>query len=99
MTSSSHTPNLKRITRIMKALANENRLALYLSIREAQMLTVDRAPCFVNEIAADLRIGPPTVSHHLKELERADLIITERIGKRVAARLNEGTANLVKGIL
>ena len=83
----------------MKALANENRLQLYLAIREATELKVDGPTCFTQDIAASLRIGAPTVSHHLKELERADLISTERIGKQLAARINPDTAALVRDLL
>ena len=90
---------LRRLTRVMKALANENRLRLYLAIREATELKIDGPTCFTQDIAAGLRIGAPTVSHHLKELERADLIHTERVGKQLAARVNPATAELVKGIL
>ena len=36
-------------------------------------------------------IGAPTISHHLKELSNADLIITERKGKLLVAQINERT--------
>ena len=92
-------PDLKALTRIFKALANENRLQLYLAIREHQEMTVDGPTCFTQNIVANLRIGAPTISHHLKELERADLITTERIGKQLAARIVPATAERIKHLL
>lgn len=91
--------DLKQLTRILKALGNENRLRLYLAIREQQELTMDGPSCFTQDIAATLRIGAPTISHHLKELERAGLISTERIGKQLAARIIPETAERLKAIL
>ena len=91
--------DLKQLTRILKALGNENRLRLYLAIREQQELHVDRPACFTQDIAASLRIGAPTISHHLKELERSGLIATERVGKQLAARIVPETAEQLKAIL
>ena len=91
--------DIKRLSRILKALANENRLQLYLAIREAHTLTVAPPTCFAYALAADLGIGAPTVSHHLKELERADLIVTRRVGKQVAADINPETVQLVRQLL
>ena len=90
---------LKRVTRILKALGHENRLTLYLAICDAAELTVDGGDCRIADVAADLRIGAPTVSHHLKELERADLITTERDGRHVTARVVPATAELIKALL
>ena len=92
-------PDIRRVTQILKALASENRLRLYLAIREAEQLSVEGAKCFTSDIAARLKIGAPTVSHHLKELERAGLIRTEREGKRITATLDPSTAALVKDLL
>jgi DNA-binding transcriptional ArsR family regulator len=46
-----------------------------------------------------LNIGAPTISHHLKELTNADLIVTERRGKFVIARINQETMQQVKQAL
>ena len=45
--------------------------------------------CFIYDLIKNLNIGTPTISHHLKELSNADLIITERRGKNIVAKLNE----------
>lgn len=85
------TPDIKRLTRIMKALANEHRLELYFQISEQERLAVPRSECFVSDIAAKMRIGAPTISHHVKELEMADLIITQKVGKQITASINSQT--------
>ena len=83
-----------KLAMIMKALSHPNRLELLLEIAAAAEET--RYPagsaaceCFVWEAVKRLKIGAPTVSHHLKELSRAGLIVTERRGKFLVARLNE----------
>lgn len=38
-----------------------------------------------------LKLGAPTISHHMKELENAGLITTERKGKYLSARVNPDT--------
>jgi DNA-binding transcriptional ArsR family regulator len=43
-------------------------------------------------------IGAPTISHHIKELVNADLIITEKRGKFLVARVNTGTWNEISHI-
>ena len=93
------SPELKAMTRIMKALASEKRLELYLAIRAANRLELPTEPCFVYEIAGSLGITAPTLSHHLRELERAGLIVTQRHGKQVAATVSSSTVELVKQFL
>ncbi len=41
----------------------------------------------------------PTISHHLKELANADLIITEKRGKFLVARVNRDTLAEVEQVL
>ena len=84
-------PDLRRLTRILKALANEHRLDLYLQIWQQQQLAVPRSECFVSDIAAKMKIGAPTISHHIKELESAGLIITQKVGKQVTAAADPTT--------
>ena len=85
------SPDLKRLTRILKALANEHRLDLYFQIWEQQQLAVPRSACFVSDIAARMRIGAPTISHHIKELEAAGLIVTQKVGKQLTASVDPAT--------
>ncbi len=90
----------KQIARVMKALSNPNRLKLYLEIaRQHEASFQSGCECYIADIMNTLQIGAPTVSHHLKELANAELIITERKGKYVIARINEETVGRVREIL
>jgi DNA-binding transcriptional ArsR family regulator len=84
------TPN-KRLTRILKALANEHRLDLYLQIRQQERMAMPRSECFVSDLAAKMKIGAPTISHHVKELESAGLITTQKVGKQITASADAET--------
>jgi ArsR family transcriptional regulator len=53
----------------------------------------------LTDIIGSLKIGAPTISHHLKELANADLIITERKGKYLVARINAQTVNEIMDML
>lgn len=55
--------------------------------------------CFVHKISEKFNIGAPTISHHLKELENADLIITRREGKQLTAQINKDTFKVIKDLL
>ena len=80
---------IKGLAKIFKALSHPNRLELFLQILDSQRGGYEaERPCFVSELMSALNIGAPTVSHHLKELENAGLITTEKRGKRVIARLD-----------
>jgi len=83
--------DIKRITKIFKALSNENRLELFLEILKIneKSFEAECAECFVTDIMGTLNIGAPTVSHHMKELTNAGLVTTERKGKFLTAKIND----------
>lgn len=82
--------DMKKMTKIFKALSNENRLEIYLQIMKNSEQSYDaKCECFISEILDALKIGAPTISHHLKELSNADLIFMEKRGKFLVARVNE----------
>lgn len=88
------------MAKVLKALSHPNRLELYLEIAnksEARFETGEE--CFIGEVIGSLRIGAPTISHHLKELSNAGLITTERRGKYLTVRLNRATIDEVNQIL
>jgi ArsR family transcriptional regulator len=73
--SKSATLSSARRTAILKALADPNRFAL--------LERIARSSCELgcSDIRSTLRISPATLSHHLKELEAAGLILVRREGK------------------
>lgn len=85
----------------MKALSNPNRLELYMEIARAheQGFRAGSHECYICDIMSCLQVGAPTVSHHLKELENAGLIVTERRGKFLVAKIDEETLQEVQAVL
>ena len=75
----------------MKALSHPNRFELFMEISKKSQNSYKGEDCFIYDIMEKFKIGAPTISHHLKELSNADLIITERKGKLLVARINEQT--------
>lgn len=75
---------------MFKALGNPNRLALFrrmLACCPAGTVCPVQGELSVSELAEGLQIAPSTLSHHLKELNRAGLVSMERRGKRVFCRI------------
>ncbi|MCU0843710.1 MAG: helix-turn-helix domain-containing protein [Spirochaetes bacterium] len=75
----------KAIVAAMKALSNENRLAIFELIRSGHGKgRLDRdnrlAIC---EVASNFKMALSTISHHVKELRRAGLIKCERDGQNI----------------
>ena len=83
--------DIKRTTKIFKALSNENRLELFLEILKIneKLFETEDTKCFITDIMGTLSIGAPKVSHHMKELTNAGLVITERKGKFLTAKIND----------
>jgi ArsR family transcriptional regulator len=83
----------KGLSRVFKALGDENRLAIFQLLRERCAggceVSEDGADRTVTEIAKEFDLALSTVSHHLKELRNADLVICEKHGKQVYCRVNE----------
>jgi DNA-binding transcriptional ArsR family regulator len=83
-----------KLAKVLKALSHPKRLELYFKIaeqNEADFETGCECECFVTEMINSLKLGAPTISHHLKELENAGLITTERKGKYLSAKIKEET--------
>ncbi len=62
------------VARVLKALADETRLALFVRIASSPS-----AVC-VCDLVEGVPVGQPTVSHHLKVLREAGLVTAERRG-------------------
>ncbi len=77
---------VKRLSKAFKALANPNRLQLFLNLLEESRLDLAKGrvhDCFLASLLDNLNVGAPTVSHHVKELENAGLIDTYKDGKQL----------------
>ncbi len=72
---------LKKITRILKALADENRIRILYLLSERKNLCV----CEIREI---IGLSQPTISSHLKLLESNELITFNKDGKWVNYSMN-----------
>lgn len=90
----------KKVIKAMKALSNKNRFEIFMVIYKSNKeANFEKEECFVYDIIDKLNIGAPTISHHLKELSNADLIITERRGKQIVATINKETVKGLSDIL
>lgn len=73
---------------MFKALSNPHRLALFSRLMTCcepgtKCSTTDAVRFCVGELGEGLNIAPSTLSHHLKELNRAGLVSMERRGKQI----------------
>ena len=93
---SKYRINIERDAERFKALSNPHRLALF------QRMTRCCAPgtvcdigqasqLSVGQLGEGLDIAPSTLSHHLKELNRAGLVQMERRGKQVVCWVEAAT--------
>lgn len=82
-----------------RALGHPHRLAIVRELRERALAccqsdrvedcALDPASCNVGALARAVPCAPSTLSHHLKELERAGLIERSRHGREILCRVNE----------
>jgi DNA-binding transcriptional ArsR family regulator len=80
------------LAKVLKALSHPKRLELYFKIAEQNQADFETGcECFVTDMINLLKLGAPTISHHIKELENAGLIRTERKGKYLSASINAET--------
>lgn len=91
----------KQMAKVFKALSNENRLELFLEILRVHetCFETETTECFITDIMDSMKIGAPTVSHHMKELTNAGLVITERRGKFLAAKINDELLKEIASLL
>lgn len=88
--------DLQRLSEAFGALANPNRLRMFQQLRQKELecnggdggCSFSDPCCNVGELAADLDITPATVSHHLKELSRAGLVVATRRGRFIYCSIN-----------
>lgn len=93
---------MSRLSKAFKALANPNRLQLFLNLLEESRLDLAKGrvhDCFLAKLLGNLKVGAPTVSHHIKELENAGLIETHREGKQLICTIQPDTIKALQAVL
>ena len=84
--------NLKKITKILKALADESRIRILALLKERNGLCV----CEITEI---IGLSQPTISSHLKKLQDAEIITYSKDGLWVNYKLDENMEKEVEQLL
>lgn len=87
---------------IFKALGDETRLGIFELIRERCRgvgIPGDQVDNTVSKLAEEFDVSLSTVSHHLKELRNAGLIVCEKRGQSVHCGPNEETLKEVERFL
>jgi ArsR family transcriptional regulator len=93
-----------RFAEVFKALANPNRLQIFLRLISCcppgtKCISDVAGQRCVGELSQGLEIDPSTVSHHLKELRRSGLIRMERRGKNMLCWVDPETVLAVANLL
>jgi ArsR family transcriptional regulator len=73
----------KKFEKISRALSDASRISILLEIRKKQ------GCLYCAEITEMLALTQPSVSHHLKQLVDADLLIPEKEGRNIKYILNQ----------
>ncbi|SET28126.1 transcriptional regulator, ArsR family [Natronincola peptidivorans] len=76
---------MKKYVEIFKALSDENRLKILLMLTYGELCA--------NDIQEQLELTQPTISHHMKVLQKADLIRLDRRGKWMYYAINSQKAH------
>ena len=76
-------------SKVFKALSNKNRLAIfeYLRQHDLNVAELDQGPN-VGEVAEQFNLALSTISHHLRVLHEAGLIICEQRGQQTFCTIN-----------
>ena len=72
----------------LTALAQSTRLNIYRELIRVFDTSNAEHGLAAGELAARMQLAPPTLSFHLKELTRANLVTSEKIGRSVIYRVN-----------
>lgn len=99
--SNYKTINSNDLAEAFKALSNPNRLQIFQRLLSCcvpgTVCSTDTVNGFcVGELGEDLAVAPSTLSHHIKELQRAGLIKTQRKGKNIECYVDAEKVSLLK---
>lgn len=94
----------RKTAKIFKALCDENRLKIMRFVYEKQCKCEDNQPSCQNDacikdLSEVLNITAPTISHHIKELVNAGLVITQKEGRWIYCKINRNTIDYVHSFL
>jgi ArsR family transcriptional regulator, arsenate/arsenite/antimonite-responsive transcriptional repressor len=84
---------IRKVERISKALSDPSRILILQQLRQKE----DCLYC--HEISDFIDLTQPSISHHVKQLADADLIITEKEGRNVKYKLNQMVLDEYLGFL
>ena len=95
------------ITKIFRALSNEQRLKLFKMIYDCQMdkCSNSNLPCTegvdkaFTKACDHLSVARSTISHHMKELENAGLIFLTRNGQSFTCEINTDAVKAIQQFL
>jgi len=92
--SNYRTIDLARYSGVFHALANPHRLQIFNILSGccepgSGCTTDEMLSCCVGDLNEQLDIASSTVSHHLKELNRAGLLHMKREGKQIFCSVNQ----------
>lgn len=76
----THPPTIADLARLLKVIADETRLRILGAIAER--------PLTGKELAARLSLTPPTISHHMRKLTEAGVVVAESDAQRQIYSLN-----------
>ena len=75
--------DVRKVERISKALSDPSRIAIL------QELGKKEDCLYCNEISDFIDLAQPSISHHVKQLADADLLIVSKEGRNVRYKLNQ----------
>lgn len=101
--SNNNIVNTEKLSEAFKALSNPNRLEIFLRLLNCCELgttcsTEAMTGYCVGELGKNLSVAPSTLSHHIKELQRAGLIDTQRKGQNVECSINSKKVDTLKAL-
>lgn len=79
--------DLKQVKKISKALADTSRLEILKEIRGRSSYLM------CSDICGFVNLSQPSISHHIKQLIEADLIINAKEGRQMKYQINEDVLN------